>query len=200
MRNDMMCQRATHSGNCVGQETELLRISWSRQFLWSHCDSWRMNCWSLFHEFSSTLRSKELFSSLNTHQSKVRALGTCTIPHKCACIPSISVAQHGAMCSSIFGAKCSTVSLWSHGEGTKQELLSCCVHVEWRGACHHLHSTGKAADKSSHLIFQNDYWEISHAPPFANTMWQKGALHCRLSTGNNAISSTFWDTLCFSRF
>lgn len=75
-----------------------------------------------------------------------------------------------------------------------------CPCVEWRGACHHLHSTGKAADKSSHLIFQNDYWDIYHAPPFANTMWQKRALHCRLSSDNNAISSTFWDMLCFSRF
>lgn len=75
-----------------------------------------------------------------------------------------------------------------------------CPRVEWRGACHHLHSPGKAADKSSHLIFQNDYWDIYHAPPFPNIMWQKWALYCRLSSDNNAISSTFWNTLCFSRF
>lgn len=75
-----------------------------------------------------------------------------------------------------------------------------CPRVEGRGACHYPNSMGKAADNSPDLIFQNEHWDLYHTPPFANTMRQKRALHCRLSSDNNAISSTFWDTFCFSRF
>lgn len=95
----------------------------------------------------------------------------------------------------------SSVPKQRHGDRYHPRVLEIfCPCVGGRGACCYFNSMEKAADNSPYLIFQNEHWDLYHAPPFANTMQQKQALHCRFSSDNNAISSTFWDTLCFSSF
>lgn len=107
------CVRESHTlGCCLSQETQLLGISWSRWFLSSHCGSWRMNCWSLFHEFSSTLRLKELVWTYIISQTSGLYVPAQSLMNVLLFLSGMDlVPQHGVMYSSVFGAKCFIVSL-----------------------------------------------------------------------------------------